>query len=146
MIRGRLRSLLAAGMLVALLPSCARIMHPERVGNRSGTVDVGPLVIDLLLFIPGLIPGVIAIAVDFGTGAIYVRNDAASLEDSGLRLELAGDAVDGYEVLVLDDVGTVVARGGIDPHDVASGAMLTLQPVTQPFEDAVVPGDTLAAR
>jgi hypothetical protein len=63
---------LAAISSLAMLTSCARIMHPERVGNKSGSLDTIPLVVDILLFIPGLIPGVIALVIDFTTGAIYV--------------------------------------------------------------------------
>lgn len=133
----RIRSLLAAATLIAMLPSCARIVHPERVGNRSGVVDVGPLVVDLLLFIPGLIPGVIAIAVDFGSGAIYVRNDVGQLEEAGLRFALVTGADGTQEVQVLDEGGRIVARGDIDPADVESGAMLTLQPVAQSVDDTI---------
>jgi hypothetical protein len=61
---------------------CATILHPERKGNRSGRIDVGALILDILWFIPGIVPGVIAIAVDFSTGAIYVSRSARDgLED-----------------------------------------------------------------
>jgi hypothetical protein len=61
------------------MASCATILHPERKGNRGGPVDVVPLVVDILLFIPGLIPGLIAIIVDFGTGAIYTGGGSADV-------------------------------------------------------------------
>lgn len=51
---------------------CAAILYPERQGNHSGPIDVGPLILDILWFIPGLVPGIVALAVDFGTGAIYL--------------------------------------------------------------------------
>lgn len=63
---------LASLTALALLASCARILHPERVGNKSGSLDTIPLVVDILLFLPGIIPGVIALVIDFTTGAIYV--------------------------------------------------------------------------
>lgn len=140
----RVRSLLAAATLIAMLPSCARIVHPERVGNRSGVVDVGPLVVDLLLFIPGLIPGVIAIAVDFGSGAIYVRNDVGELEDAGLRFALVSGGDGGHEIHVFDDDGRVVARGDIDLAEVETGATLTLQPVARTLEPAAQGSGVLA--
>lgn len=52
--------------------SCALIIHPERKGNSGAPIDTVPLVVDILLFLPGLIPGVIALVLDFGTGAIYL--------------------------------------------------------------------------
>ncbi len=69
--RRYLRDLACLGGLGAL-GGCATILYPERRGNRSGVIDVGPLVLDILWFIPGIIPGIIALAVDFSTGAIYL--------------------------------------------------------------------------
>lgn len=56
----------------ALVPGCATVLHPERQGNDIGPLDVGALILDILWFIPGIIPGIIALVVDFGTGAIYM--------------------------------------------------------------------------
>jgi len=53
------------------ISSCATIFHPERQGNHGGHLDVGMLVLDILWFFAGFIPGVIALLVDFSTGAIY---------------------------------------------------------------------------
>jgi hypothetical protein len=50
---------------------CGYILHPERRGNTGGTIDGVTLVLDILWFIPGIIPGVVALAVDFSSGAIY---------------------------------------------------------------------------
>ena len=72
-----------------MLSSCATILYPERRGNHSGAIDVVPLVVDILLFIPGLIPGVIAIAVDFSTGAIYTGRGSAQRLDVGPEGEIA---------------------------------------------------------
>ncbi len=66
------RRTVATALSLSLLSSCATILYPERRGNAGGAIDVVPLVVDILLFIPGLVPGVIAIAVDFSTGAIYL--------------------------------------------------------------------------
>ena len=60
----------------ATTASCAYVLHPERrnSGRTSGRLDTVPLVLDILWFLPGIIPGVIALIVDFTTGAIYVQN------------------------------------------------------------------------
>jgi hypothetical protein len=64
--------LIAAATALAMLGSCATILYPERKGNTGGQIDVGPLILDCLWLIPGLIPGIVALAVDFVTGAIYL--------------------------------------------------------------------------
>lgn len=63
--------------------SCAWLLHPERrnSGRTSGHLDTVPLVFDILWFIPGIIPGLICLIVDFTSGAIYVQN----LGDSPLK-------------------------------------------------------------
>lgn len=60
--------------------SCAYILHPERrnSGRTSGRIDTVPLILDILWFIPGIIPGVVALIVDFTTGAIYVDNGSVN--------------------------------------------------------------------
>ena len=61
--------------LLATAPStvgCAYILHPERRGNTGGAIDGGMLVCDILWLLPGIVPGVIALIVDFSNGAIYV--------------------------------------------------------------------------
>ena len=73
--------LLASALALTMLPSCARIMHPERTGNSNGEIDIGPLIVDCLLFIPGILPGVIALAVDFGTGAIFINSRSSRAQD-----------------------------------------------------------------
>jgi hypothetical protein len=51
---------------------CGYILHPERRGQQSGSVDGATMVMDLLWLLPGIIPGVVALIVDFSSGAIYV--------------------------------------------------------------------------
>ncbi len=74
--RGPGRNVRAAGTLTVglafFLASCGTILYPERRGQPAGRLDIGVVALDgigLLLF---LVPGVIAFAVDFATGAIYL--------------------------------------------------------------------------
>jgi hypothetical protein len=60
----------AAAMTIAST-GCGFILYPERRGRTHGRVDALVLVIDLLWLLPGIIPGVICLAVDFTTGCIY---------------------------------------------------------------------------
>ncbi len=51
---------------------CGTILHPERRGQPAGRLDWGVVLLDGLGLIFFLIPGLIAFAVDFSTGAIYL--------------------------------------------------------------------------
>lgn len=71
------RQFLAAAALgsVGSLSGCGLLLYPERRGQPGGRLDWGVVLLDgigLLLF---FIPGVIAFAVDFATGAIYLPPD-----------------------------------------------------------------------
>lgn len=65
----------ATALASATLPStgCGYILHPERRGNHGGVIDGGTLVMDLLWLIPGVVPGVVFLIVDFSSGTMYVR-------------------------------------------------------------------------
>jgi len=63
---------LVCAVLIVQLAGCGTLMYPERKGQRGGRIDAGVAVLDgvgLLFFI---IPGVIAYAVDFSNGTIYL--------------------------------------------------------------------------
>jgi hypothetical protein len=63
---------LVCAIFIFQLVGCGTLMYPERRGQRGGRIDAGVAVLDgvgLLFFI---IPGVIAYAVDFSNGTIYL--------------------------------------------------------------------------
>jgi hypothetical protein len=60
--------------------SCGTILYPERRGQAVGRIDVGVAVLDGIGLLFFLVPGVIAFAVDFATGAIYLPPDSVRLE------------------------------------------------------------------
>jgi hypothetical protein len=67
---------LALGLTAALAiesASCGTLLHPERTGQpHSGVLDPSIVVLDGLGVLVFLIPGVVAFAVDFSTGAIWL--------------------------------------------------------------------------
>lgn len=76
-----LSALILAGFLVQTF-ACGTIIYPERRGQKSGRIDIQVAILDglgLLLFI---IPGVIAYAVDFTTGAIFLPGGSKSSPNS----------------------------------------------------------------
>jgi hypothetical protein len=67
------------------LASCGTLLYPERRGQPAGRLDIGVVALDgigLLLF---LVPGVIAFAVDFATGAIYLPPGCAALDTAAAK-------------------------------------------------------------
>jgi hypothetical protein len=95
----------------SFVPGCAWILYPERRWQENpGPIHVFPLVIDCLLFIPGLVPGIIAIAVDFGTRSIYVPRHQARRVVPGEVLPVETDTVERAEVRLLDATGHERAR------------------------------------
>ena len=61
-----------SAVLVIELAGCGTILYPERKGQKDGRIDPGIAVLDGLGLLFFIIPGVIAFAVDFTTGAIYL--------------------------------------------------------------------------
>jgi hypothetical protein len=69
------RKFLAAGILGAAglgAAGCGTIMHPERRGQPAGPIDWKVVALDGIGLFLFFVPGVIAFAVDFATGAIYL--------------------------------------------------------------------------
>src|SRR4030042_4573881 len=65
-----------SAVLMMELAGCGTILYPERKGQKDGRIDPGIAVLDGLGLLFFIIPGVIAFAVDFTTGAIYLPGSA----------------------------------------------------------------------
>lgn len=74
----RYMALLVAVVLLLQMVGCGTVIYPERRGQQAGRIDVGIAVLDGLGLLLFLIPGVIAFAVDFSTGAIYLPSGKSS--------------------------------------------------------------------
>ncbi|MCD6003545.1 hypothetical protein K7H08_01715 [Halomonas sp. IOP_6] len=121
------------GVSIVTLSGCGTLFHPERKGQMSGNVD--PVVaiangVGLLFFI---VPGVIAYAVDFSNGTIYLPNassasvdihhlddamDVASLEKllsdkAGQPVSLENELLMMEEVASLDEALAMVRMSGV---------------------------------
>lgn len=66
----RRRWLVAA--IVAVQSGCGTIFWPERRGQPPGPLDLKVVALDAIGLLFFFVPGVIAFAVDFATGAIYL--------------------------------------------------------------------------
>lgn len=83
--------LLSAAMLVNLA-ACGTILHPERRGQSGSRIDAGIAVLDGIGLLFFILPGVVAFAVDFSNGTIYLPG--------GHRAGL--DGADGTQVVHAD--------------------------------------------
>lgn len=70
--RRRFLSLSAAAAVTLPTAACGTLLYPERRGQRGGRLDPTVLILDGLLLLLFIVPGVIAFVVDFSTGAIYL--------------------------------------------------------------------------
>jgi hypothetical protein len=51
---------------------CGTIIYPERRGQKSGRIDPGIAILDGIGLLFFIVPGLVAYAIDFTTGAIYL--------------------------------------------------------------------------
>jgi hypothetical protein len=72
----RTRQKLIGGLLclslITQLAACGTIFYPERRGQVSGRIDPAIAIMDAIGLLFYIIPGLLAFAVDFITGAIYL--------------------------------------------------------------------------
>lgn len=54
------------------LSGCGTLLYPERRGQSSGQIDPAVAILNGVGVIVFIIPGLIAFAIDFATGAIYL--------------------------------------------------------------------------
>ena len=91
MLTRRISKRLVAGTLVAAMAlastSCGTLLYPERRGQPRGVIDSGVLLLDAVGLIFFVVPGLIAFAVDFSTGAIYYppASYGSPVTQNGLR-------------------------------------------------------------
>ena len=71
------------GVLVLVFSqvSCGTLLYPERQGQTSGRLDPAVVVLDGVGVLLYLIPGLVAFAIDFHQGTIYLPNSSADTMD-----------------------------------------------------------------
>ncbi|MFQ5950169.1 MAG: hypothetical protein ACE5J1_05735 [Nitrospiria bacterium] len=80
----KLLTIFIVGMFALQMSGCGTLLYPERRGQTSGRIDPAVAILDgvgLLFFV---VPGLVAFAVDFSTGAIYLPpgSDKSELKDT----------------------------------------------------------------
>ena len=66
---------LAGAAISSLLPGCGTVLHPERRGQRAGDLDWRIVAFDTVGLMLFFVPGVVAFAVDFNNGTIYLPDE-----------------------------------------------------------------------
>jgi len=128
--------ILVCAVLVIQLAGCGTLMYPERRGQKGGKIDAGVAVLDGIGLLFFIIPGIIAYAVDFSNGTIYLPGtNTSSLdikdikqvrfdprhytnsaiekiikEETGYTVRLNQDNVEVYKLKSLDDMMTRFAK------------------------------------
>ncbi|MFC6635368.1 hypothetical protein [Microbulbifer taiwanensis] len=91
---------LAAGCLLTLvmnMTACGYFLYPERKGQQGGRVDPVVVILDGVALLFGILPGVVAFAVDFTNGTIYLPPGGSSAIDrhvTGIDTEKAQKVID----------------------------------------------------
>jgi len=84
---------LVGGMLLQL-SACGTILYPERKGQVEGTLDAGVVALDAIGLLFFLIPGVIAFAVDFSNGTIYLPGGEGVIDAPLSEVKIDGEVTD----------------------------------------------------
>ena len=146
MIDGFRKTLSAALVATVFLQAgCGTIMYPERRGQRGGRVDAGVAILDGIGLLFFIIPGVIAFAVDFGDGAIYLPGGAKGpFSSNGLKkLTFDPRRADKEEIerLIRENAGVAVK---LDEPDLQAFELKSIDEIPARF--AAAGGERVAGR
>ncbi|WP_416397765.1 hypothetical protein [Allohahella sp. A8] len=114
----KLTSFAIATALVTQLAACGTILHPERKGQRGGNIDPAIAILDGIGLLFFLIPGLIAFAIDFSNGTIYLPGGSAQLTPAEMDALVVDNTIDRNEVAKV-----IAARSGQTIDEAASQTM-----------------------
>ncbi|MGB5686733.1 MAG: hypothetical protein WBM35_13035 [Candidatus Electrothrix sp.] len=103
-------SLLMGLVIMLSVTSCGTILYPERRGQTAGHIDAGVAVLDGIGLLFFFVPGAIAFAVDFTTGAIYLPSGSSRLALQPSKLQDAQIIQTRRHSLTSHDIEAVVEK------------------------------------
>ncbi|WP_444930535.1 hypothetical protein ACJJIF_01780 [Microbulbifer sp. SSSA002] len=108
------RSIAISAVLVTVmnLSACGYFLYPERKGQGGGRVDPAVVILDGAGLLFGLLPGIVAFAVDITNGTIYLPPGHGSVFDRHLTATGQGAPEE-----VTDEEGQVWLRLPVDGVD-----------------------------
>lgn len=100
----------AVAAFVMQLTACGTIIYPERKGQSAGQLDPSIVVLNSVGLLFFLVPGVIAFAVDFNNGSIYLPGGSASIHSDDVNIvNVDGDITkEKIEQVILEQTGKAV--------------------------------------
>lgn len=122
----RILAALLASSLLAQLAGCGTLFYPERRGQLNGQIDPAVATLNAVGILFYVVPGLIAFAIDFATGAIYLPEGRYSVAPERLRDAIGADGrIDRAQLhailqeqlardLPLDDPRLIQQAGGIE--------------------------------
>ncbi len=87
----KLTAAMLTAALVTQLSACGTLLYPERRGQIDGQIDPAIAVLNGIGILFYVIPGLIAFAIDFSTGAIYLPNAQYSVAPETLSPAINAD-------------------------------------------------------
>jgi len=120
------------------LIGCGTLMYPERRGQRAGSIDAGVAILDGIGLLFGIIPGVIAFAVDFSNGTIYLpaTTRLGSLDVNNIkevRFDPKHTSLAQLERIIKDQTGRVVR---LDQDNIRLTQLRSLKDMREQFAEA----------
>ncbi|WP_250463960.1 hypothetical protein [Microbulbifer litoralis] len=117
------RGVAASCLLVLMmnLTACGYFLYPERKGQTGGRVDPVVVILDGAGLLFGILPGIVAFAVDFTNGTIYLPAGGSSAIDRHLTEADIRDAK-----RVIDQDGQVWLQLPIDQLSTQGGELQQL--------------------
>lgn len=116
-----LRKATAVGLTALLgtqVTSCGLLLHPERKGQTGGRVDAGIAVLDAVGLLFYIIPGVVAFAIDFTYGTIYLPHSQASAGDGSNDMRVVNT---GRHNLTVAEAQQIVSQELKEPVNLQEG-------------------------
>jgi len=97
-----------AAALLTQLSACGTLFYPERRGQIEGRIDPAIAAMDAIGILFFVLPGLIAFAIDFTTGAIYLPGgQTAQVDPQNLKQIVDADGnVDPHKLKALIEVQT----------------------------------------
>lgn len=117
MLRKKFLKLLSIITFIAILlqtAACGTLLYPERRGQKHGQLDPAVVILDGVCLIFFIVPGVLAFAVDFITGAIYLPKNQRSADQFQDNKELVAAAIDMSTIDINAVEKTILEKTGKD--------------------------------
>ena len=109
-VRRRFAPLALAAVMAFTQTRCGILFHPERSGNEGGRLAVFSVLLDCCWLFVGVVPGVVALAIDFASGgAWFSTSELVMVPGERVALRIPGPAPAACDVSL-----RVVDAGGRD--------------------------------